>query len=39
LYGTWNDYFPEEFDLDAAFYEIRHEREKEWENLDNGMVR
>ena len=39
LYGTWKEYFPEDFDLDAALYKIRHEWEKEWENLESGVVR
>ena len=30
LYGVWKDSFPEDFDIDSALYEIRHEWEKEW---------
>ena len=28
--GRWRAYFPPDFDLDGALYEIRHEWEKEW---------
>jgi hypothetical protein len=30
LRGIWKGAFPEDFDIDAALYEIRHEWEKEW---------
>ncbi|MGH9832792.1 MAG: hypothetical protein ACRD9Y_07225 [Blastocatellia bacterium] len=30
LYGAWRGRFPDDIDLDAALYEIRHEWEKEW---------
>lgn len=30
LYGAWRRRFPDDIDLDAALYEIRHEWEKEW---------
>ena len=30
LRGSWKGAFPEDFDIDAALYEIRHEWEKEW---------
>ena len=30
LYGAWQRAFPDNFDLDAALHEIRHEWEKEW---------
>lgn len=31
LRGIWQDAFTEDFDLDAALHEIRHEWEKEWD--------
>jgi hypothetical protein len=33
LYGIWKGAFPEELNLDAALYEIRHEWEKEFEEF------
>jgi hypothetical protein len=30
LRGLWAGKFPDDFDIDAALYEIRHEWEKEW---------
>ncbi|MFN7930567.1 MAG: hypothetical protein U0Y68_22125 [Blastocatellia bacterium] len=30
LRGIWKGAFPENFDIDAALHEIRHEWEKEW---------
>jgi hypothetical protein len=36
LRGIWQDQFPEEFDLDAALNEIRHEWEKEWPEVFSG---
>lgn len=33
LYGIWEGHFPEDFDIDAALHEIRHEWEKEWPEL------
>jgi hypothetical protein len=33
LYGIWEGHFPEDFDVDAALHEIRHEWEKEWPEL------
>lgn len=30
LRGLWRGKFPDDFDIDAALYEIRHEWEKEW---------
>jgi hypothetical protein len=30
LYGIWKGAFPENFDIDAALHDIRHEWEKEW---------
>ncbi len=30
LRGLWQGKFPDDLDLDAALYEIRHEWEKEW---------
>lgn len=30
LRGIWRGYFPEDFDVEAALKEIRHEWEKEW---------
>lgn len=30
LHGIWRGYFPDDFDIDAALNEIRHEWEKEW---------
>jgi hypothetical protein len=33
LYGIWEDQFPEDFDVEAVLYEIRHEWEKEWPEL------
>jgi len=30
LAGRWQAYFPPDFDVDGALYEIRHEWEKEW---------
>ena len=30
LRGIWKGAFPEDFDIDAALYEIRHEWEKDW---------
>ena len=30
LYGAWQGAFPDNFDIDAALHEIRHEWEKEW---------
>lgn len=33
LRGLWKGRFPEDFDIDAALHEIRHEWEKEWPEL------
>jgi hypothetical protein len=33
LRGLWHGHFPEDFDIDAVLYEIRHEWEKEWPEL------
>lgn len=33
LYGIWKGAFPDELDIDAALYEIRHEWEKEFEEF------
>jgi hypothetical protein len=33
LRGLWADHFPEDFDIDAVLYGIRHEWEKEWPEL------
>jgi hypothetical protein len=33
LRGLWAGHFPEDFDIDAVLYEIRHEWEKEWPEL------
>jgi hypothetical protein len=33
LRGIWAGHFPEDFDIDAVLYEIRHEWEKEWPEL------
>src|SRR5207302_1645561 len=33
LRGIWQGHFPEDFDIDAVLYEIRHEWEKEWPEL------
>lgn len=30
LRGVWQKHFPEDFDIDKALHEIRHEWEKEW---------
>jgi len=30
LYGAWRGRFPDDFDLDAALSDIRHEWEREW---------
>lgn len=30
LYGIWRGYFPDDIDIDAALFEIRHEWEEEW---------
>jgi len=30
LRGIWQGHFPEDFDIDSALEEIRHEWEKEW---------
>jgi hypothetical protein len=38
LRGIWEDKFPEEFDLDAALDEIRHEWEKEWPEVFSGRT-
>ena len=33
LYGMWKGKVPDDFDIDAALYEIRHEWEKEFEEI------
>jgi hypothetical protein len=33
LRGLWAGHFPDDFDIDAVLYEIRHEWEKEWPEL------
>ena len=33
LYGIWRGAFPQDMDVDAALYEIRHEWEKELEEF------
>lgn len=33
LYGIWKGKFPDDFDIDAVLYEIRHEWEKEFEEI------
>jgi hypothetical protein len=33
LRGMWKDHFPEDFDIDAVLYEIRHEWEKELDEV------
>ena len=33
LRGLWAGHFPEDLDIDAVLYEIRHEWEKEWPEL------
>jgi hypothetical protein len=33
LRGAWKEYFPEDVDIDAILYEIRHEWEKELEEI------
>lgn len=35
LRGAWRNSFPEDFDVDRALYEIRHEWEKEWPEVFN----
>lgn len=30
LYGLWKGAFPDDLDIDAALFEIRHEWEEEW---------
>lgn len=30
LRGIWSGYFPQDFDIDSALKDIRHEWEKEW---------
>ncbi|MGA9768364.1 MAG: hypothetical protein WBV94_04940 [Blastocatellia bacterium] len=35
LRGTWQNSFPEDFDVDRTLYEIRHEWEKEWPEVFN----
>lgn len=33
LYGIWKGQSPDDFDIDAVLYEIRHEWEKEFEEI------
>lgn len=33
LYGIWEGHFPEDFDIDAVLYEIRHEWEQELDEV------
>jgi hypothetical protein len=33
LYGIWRDHFPPDVDIDAILYEIRHEWEKELDEV------
>ncbi|MGH9842496.1 MAG: hypothetical protein ACREEM_27450 [Blastocatellia bacterium] len=33
LYGIWRDVFPDDLDIEAALYEIRHEWEAELEEF------
>jgi hypothetical protein len=33
LRGLWAGHFPEDLDVDALLYEIRHDWEKEWPEL------
>jgi hypothetical protein len=35
LRGVWQNSFPEDFDVDGALREIRHEWEKEWPEVFN----
>ncbi len=36
LRGSWRGSFPEDFDIDSALHEIRHEREEEFLDIAPG---
>jgi hypothetical protein len=36
LRGSWRGSLPEDFDIDSAFHEIRHEREEEFLDIAPG---